>query len=216
VGSNPTSTAVDLQELRSWQPISGRVVLPWSHLVVSVTSRMRSHRRAEPQMSCLVTAIADAPGGGADVGDGREQGVLPEAIGLLPGDLIKQVRFGPVMEAAAASTAIMFATGYTSVNGAPGTARRRQSPMVTGTAAAAGLAGSTVPCSATEIQAVNSDAAAVEWKRYPPGTDRELQHRAAPGRPGGHGHHGTKNRRTTHARMGLAVDLGQLRGPRCG
>jgi hypothetical protein len=42
VGSNPTSTAADLREHRSWQPTGGRVLLPWSHLVVSVTSRMRS------------------------------------------------------------------------------------------------------------------------------------------------------------------------------
>jgi integrase-like protein len=34
---------------------------PRSHLVVSVTSRMRSHRRAHPQLSCLATAIADDP-----------------------------------------------------------------------------------------------------------------------------------------------------------
>ena len=61
MGSNPTSTAADLREHRSWQPIGGRVVLPWSHLVVSLTSRMRSHRRAQPQLSCLVTAIADDP-----------------------------------------------------------------------------------------------------------------------------------------------------------
>ena len=38
---------------------AGRVVLPRSHLVVSVTSRMRSHRRAQPQLSWLVMAIAD-------------------------------------------------------------------------------------------------------------------------------------------------------------
>jgi hypothetical protein len=37
-------------------------------------------------------------GGGADVGDRREQGVLPEVIGLPPGDLIQQVRFGPAVE----------------------------------------------------------------------------------------------------------------------
>jgi hypothetical protein len=37
-------------------------------------------------------------GGGADVGDRREQGVLPEVVGLPPGDLIQQVRFGPALE----------------------------------------------------------------------------------------------------------------------
>ena len=40
---------------------AGALVLPWPHLVVSVTSRVRSHRRAQPEMSCLVTAIADDP-----------------------------------------------------------------------------------------------------------------------------------------------------------
>ena len=37
-------------------------------------------------------------GGGANVGEGREQGVLLEMIGLPPGDLIEQVRFGPAVE----------------------------------------------------------------------------------------------------------------------
>jgi hypothetical protein len=37
-------------------------------------------------------------GGGTDVGHGRERRVLPEVIGLPPGDLIKQVRFGPAMQ----------------------------------------------------------------------------------------------------------------------
>jgi hypothetical protein len=44
-------------------------------------------------------APARRPAGGrADVGDRREQGVLPEVVGLPPGDLIKQVRFGPAVD----------------------------------------------------------------------------------------------------------------------
>jgi hypothetical protein len=78
VGSNPTSTAVDLREHRFWQPIGGRVVLPWSHLVVSVPSRMRSHCRAQPQLSFLVTAIADDP----EQKRARRPGVHPCYSGL--------------------------------------------------------------------------------------------------------------------------------------
>ena len=49
-------------------------------------------------LACLAHRDARPAGGGADVGDRREQGVLPEVVGLPPGDLIKQVRFGPAME----------------------------------------------------------------------------------------------------------------------
>jgi hypothetical protein len=53
-------------------------VLPWSHLVVSVTSHMRSCRRAQPHLSCLVTAIADA----AEQNHARRRGVhLPFRAG---------------------------------------------------------------------------------------------------------------------------------------
>ena len=37
-------------------------------------------------------------GGGADVGDRCEQGVLPEVVGLPPGDLVEQVRFSPAAQ----------------------------------------------------------------------------------------------------------------------
>jgi hypothetical protein len=37
-------------------------------------------------------------GGGTDAGDRREQGVLPEVVGLPPGDLIEQIRFGPAVD----------------------------------------------------------------------------------------------------------------------
>ena len=49
-------------------------------------------------LACLAHRDARPAGGGADVGDRREQGVLPEVVGLPPGDLIEQVRFGPAME----------------------------------------------------------------------------------------------------------------------
>ena len=78
MGSNPTSTATDLQEHRSWQLMDGRVGLPWSHLVISVTSRMRSHRRAQLQLSCLVTAIGDDP----EQKRARRRSVRPYRSGL--------------------------------------------------------------------------------------------------------------------------------------
>ena len=49
-------------------------------------------------LACLAHRHARPAGGGADIADRREQGVLPEIIGLPPGDLLKQVRFGPAME----------------------------------------------------------------------------------------------------------------------
>ena len=49
-------------------------------------------------LACLAYRHARPAGGGADVGDGREQGVLPEVVGLPAGDLIEQVRFGPGVE----------------------------------------------------------------------------------------------------------------------
>jgi hypothetical protein len=49
-------------------------------------------------LACLAHRDARPAGGGADAGDRREQGVLPEVVGLPSGDLIKQVRFGHAME----------------------------------------------------------------------------------------------------------------------
>jgi len=49
-------------------------------------------------LACLAYRHARPAGGGADAGDRREQGVLPEVVGLPPGDLLEQVRLGPAME----------------------------------------------------------------------------------------------------------------------
>ena len=49
-------------------------------------------------LACLAYWHARPAGGGADVGDCREHGVLPEVVRLPPGDLIKQVRVGPAMK----------------------------------------------------------------------------------------------------------------------
>ena len=38
-------------------------------------------------LACLADGHVRPAGGGADVGDRREQGVLPEVVGLPPGDL---------------------------------------------------------------------------------------------------------------------------------
>jgi hypothetical protein len=45
-------------------------------------------------LACLAYWGAGPVGGGADVGDGCEQGVLPEVVDLPPGDLFEQVRVG--------------------------------------------------------------------------------------------------------------------------
>src|SRR6516162_437563 len=49
-------------------------------------------------LACLAYRHARPASGGPDVGDGREQGVLPEVVALPPGDLIQQVRVGPAMK----------------------------------------------------------------------------------------------------------------------
>jgi hypothetical protein len=49
-------------------------------------------------LACLAHRDARPAGGGADLGDRRVQGVLPEAVALPPGDLIEQVRFGPAVD----------------------------------------------------------------------------------------------------------------------
>ena len=49
-------------------------------------------------LACLADRHARPAGGGADVGDGSEQGVLLEVVALPPGDLIEQVRVGPAMK----------------------------------------------------------------------------------------------------------------------
>jgi hypothetical protein len=45
-------------------------------------------------LACLAYWGAGPVGGGADVGDGCGQGVLPEVVDLPPGDLFEQVRVG--------------------------------------------------------------------------------------------------------------------------
>src|SRR5882762_1391888 len=49
-------------------------------------------------MACLAYRYARPAGGGADVGDGREERVPPQVVGLPPGGLIEQVRLGPAMD----------------------------------------------------------------------------------------------------------------------
>lgn len=53
----------------------------------------------------MLGALGRPAGGGADVGDRRVHGVLPDVVGLPRGDLVKQVRLGPPWTPAAASTA---------------------------------------------------------------------------------------------------------------
>jgi hypothetical protein len=61
--------------------------------------RWRGVARALDQvLACLTHRDARPAGGRTDVGDRREQGVLPEFVGLPPGDLIQQVRLGPAVD----------------------------------------------------------------------------------------------------------------------
>ena len=77
MGSNPTSTATDLQERQPWQLTGARLVLSLSHLSVSVASRVRSRRPAQPQVFCLVTEAPDAP----EQKHARRRGVHPAVQG---------------------------------------------------------------------------------------------------------------------------------------
>ena len=55
--------------------------------------------RAQGQvLACLAHRDTRPAGGRADVGDRREQGILPQVAGLPPGDLLKQVRFSPAVK----------------------------------------------------------------------------------------------------------------------
>src|SRR5215831_13830954 len=49
-------------------------------------------------LACLAYGDACVAGGGADVGGRGVVGVLPEVIGLPPGDLLQQVRLGSPVE----------------------------------------------------------------------------------------------------------------------
>jgi len=61
VGSNPTSTATDLQEHWPWQPTGGVSHAPVGSLAVSNTSGARSRRQDQLQLLCLVTDTPDRP-----------------------------------------------------------------------------------------------------------------------------------------------------------
>jgi hypothetical protein len=50
-------------------------------------------------MACLTYRDTRPAGGGADAGDRGVRGVLPEVVGLPPGDLIQQTWRGPAMNA---------------------------------------------------------------------------------------------------------------------
>jgi hypothetical protein len=49
-------------------------------------------------LACLADRDARPARGGADAGDRRVHGVLPEVVGLPVGDLLQQVRFGPAAD----------------------------------------------------------------------------------------------------------------------
>ena len=64
-----------------------------------VIGRERVPRALVQVMACLTYWDARPAGGGADVGDCGVRGVLPEVVGLPPGDLILWVWRGPAMDA---------------------------------------------------------------------------------------------------------------------
>ena len=71
-------------------------------------------------LACLAHWDARPAGGGADVGDRREQGVLPEVVGLSPGDLIQQVRFGPSLEGCRGQHCVLELGAFPAAEGALG------------------------------------------------------------------------------------------------
>jgi hypothetical protein len=76
-------------------------------------------------VACLAYRDARPAGGGADVGDRREQRVLPEVVGLASGDFIEQVRFGPAMESYCGQHRVLELLVLPTAEGAPG-----QEPLV--------------------------------------------------------------------------------------
>ena len=59
MGSNPTSTATDLQEYRFLAAARWVSRDPLAHLFGSVMSRVRRRRRDDPRLLCLVTDALD-------------------------------------------------------------------------------------------------------------------------------------------------------------
>jgi hypothetical protein len=51
----------DLRKHRWWRLARERLVLAWSHLVVSVMSREWCHHQDQPQLLCLVTDVVNGP-----------------------------------------------------------------------------------------------------------------------------------------------------------
>jgi hypothetical protein len=71
-------------------------------------------------LACLADRDARPAGGGADAGDRREQGVLPQVVGLPPGHLIEQVRFGPAMKGCRGQHRVLELRVFPAAVGAPG------------------------------------------------------------------------------------------------
>jgi hypothetical protein len=71
-------------------------------------------------LACLADRHARPAGGGADAGGRREQGVLPEVVGLPPGHLIKQVRFGPAMKGCCGQRCVLDLLVFPAAEGALG------------------------------------------------------------------------------------------------
>src|SRR6185437_3490376 len=71
-------------------------------------------------MACLTDRDARPAGGGADAGDRRVHGVVPEVVGLPVGDLLQQVRLGPAVDGRRGQDRVLELRVLPSVEGALG------------------------------------------------------------------------------------------------
>jgi hypothetical protein len=71
-------------------------------------------------LACLAHRDTRPAGRGADVGDRRAHGVLPEVVGLPGGDLVKQVRFGSAMDTCCGQDCVLELRVLPSAEGALG------------------------------------------------------------------------------------------------
>ena len=90
------------------------------HCVPNGCYGARAAKALGQALACLAHRCARPAGGGADVGDRGEQGVLAQVVGLPPGDLLKQVRFGAAMDGRCSQHCVLELVVFPAAEGALG------------------------------------------------------------------------------------------------
>ena len=103
-------------------------------------------------LACLACRDARPAGSGADVGDRRVHGVLPEVVGLPRGDLIKQVRFGPAVDSCCGQDRVLELCVLPSAEGCLGQEPLARSPWSASPSTQAYRTGRSAPSSGSTKQ----------------------------------------------------------------